>query len=146
MPNLNGTYTSTLDPKGRVKLPSSLLKQFGEDVREFVLVRGIDTCVRLYTLEGWDVFLDSMKNWNEFDPKKRELRLKLLHGNNKVELDTADRILVPKILQTIGKLEKDLTIICLVDKVEIWDATLYEEKINSETFGNLSDLAAEAFA
>lgn len=146
MPNIYGTYTSTLDPKGRVKLPSALLKQYGEGVNEFVLVRGIDTCVRLYTLESFDQFLESMKGWNEFDPKKRDLKIKLLHGNNRVELDTADRILVPKILQGVGKLEKDLTIICLGDKVEIWDSTIYEAKVNSDIYGDLSALAAEAFA
>lgn len=145
MPNIYGTYTSTLDPKGRVKLPSGLLKQYGESIREFVLVRGIDNCVCIYTLEGFDNFLDSMKDWDEFNPKKRNLKMRLLHGNNRVELDTADRILIPKLLQGIGNFEKDLTIICLGNKVEIWDSVLYNEKVESEAYGSLSDLAAEAF-
>jgi MraZ protein len=143
MLNLEGTYSSTLDPKGRVRLPSGLLKQFEEGTTEFVLVQGLDTCVRLFTNESWATYTEPIRGLSDFNPKVRELKHLMLGGNNRVELDNAERILIPKILIEKGKLSKDLHIICLFDKVEIWDAAIYAEKFGSKSNDYISDLAAE---
>ncbi|MFZ4543610.1 MAG: division/cell wall cluster transcriptional repressor MraZ [Saprospiraceae bacterium] len=143
MLNLNGSYPSTLDPKGRVKLPSSLLKQFGEGAAEFMLVQGMDTCVRLFTLEAWDKYTEPIRNLSDFNPEARVLKQLMLNGNNKVELDGADRILIPKMLVDKGKLDKELKIVCLFDKVEIWDAQLHDQKFGNYSSEDLSALAAK---
>jgi MraZ protein len=141
--NIEGSYSATLDPKGRVKLPSGLLKQFEEGMSEFVLVQGLDTCVRLFTQENWEIYTEPIRKLSDFNPKARELKHLMLSGNNRVELDSAERILIPKILIEKGKLDKDLRIICLFDKVEIWDAAIYAEKFESKPSDYASDLAAE---
>lgn len=143
MLNLNGSFPSTLDPKGRVKLPSALLRQFQEGTSEFMLVQGLDTCVRLFTPQSWDAYTEPIRNLSDFNPEARVLKQLMLSGNNKVELDSADRILIPKMLIEKGKLEKDLKIVCLFDKVEIWDARLHEEKFGDFSSSDLSALAAK---
>ena len=143
MLNIEGSYNATLDPKGRVKLPSGLLKQFDEGMSKFVLVQGLDTCVRLFTQENWEIYTEPIRKLSDFNPKARELKHLMLSGNNRVELDSAERILIPKVLLEKGKLEKELRIICLFDKVEIWDAAIYSEKFESKSSDYASDLAAE---
>jgi MraZ protein len=143
MSKLWGTYNSTLDPKGRVKLPSSLLKQFAEGTTEFVLVRGLDPCIRLFTFDAWDTYLEKVYQLSDFDPKARILKNVMLKGNNQVELDASERILIPKVLIELGKLEKELTIVCQIDKVEIWDTNTYNAMFDDYTTGDLSALAAE---
>ena len=146
MSKLWGTYNSTLDPKGRVKLPSSLLKQYAEGTTEFVLVRGLDTFIQLYTLDSWEIFLEKLYRLSDFDPEARNLKRLMLNGNNRVELDAAERILIPKVLIELGKLEKELTIVCLIDKVEIWDTNRYNAIINGYTTEDVSALASKHLA
>jgi MraZ protein len=143
MLNLEGTYSSTLDPKGRVKLPTGLLKQLEEGTTEFVLVQGLDTCVRLFTNESWAIYTEPIRKLSDFNPKARELKHHMLGGNNRVELDSAERILIPKVLIEKGQLDKELKIICLFDKVEIWDAAVYSAKFDTKPSDYLSDLANE---
>ncbi len=143
MSNLQGSYNSTLDPKGRVKLPSALLKQFDKGTNEFLLVRGLDTCVRLFTLDAWAIYIEPIQKLSDFNPEARVLKNLILTGNNKVELDSSERILIPKMLQEIAMLDKDLTIVCQIDKVEIWSSDVYNAKFNAYSTEDLSALAAK---
>ena len=54
MGNFIGTYEVKMDTKGRVRLPSALLRQIAESSRrEFVLNRGFEGCISLFPIEEW---------------------------------------------------------------------------------------------
>ena len=55
MPKLLGEYEIKVDVKGRLRLPTQLIKQMGETANHsFVLNRGIDKCIVLYMKEIWE--------------------------------------------------------------------------------------------
>lgn len=143
MLDVQGTFNATLDAKGRLKLPSALLKQIGDDVTEFILVKGLDACLRLFTNEGWKEYTAPIRSLPDFNKKARQLKHQILNGNARVELDSAERILVPKPLIEKGKLNKDLLIICVFDKIEIWDVAEYEAFMQQDGDDDTSDLAEE---
>ena len=75
-----GTYECKLDPKGRVKLPVSLVKQL-KGVETFVLKRSVfQKCLELYTLEEWSAMMEKVNKLNRFRKKNNDFIRRLLLG------------------------------------------------------------------
>lgn len=47
----SGYYEHTLDPKGRITIPSKFRDQLGVKI---AIMRGKDRCLKLYSLSGWE--------------------------------------------------------------------------------------------
>jgi MraZ protein len=137
-----GEYEATLDPKGRFLLPAGFKKQLPETGGEnFVINRGFEKCLSLYTVESWEPIFNEIGKLNDFDPKTRDFKRYFLNGANQVTPDTAGRLLVPKNLIEYAGLEKDIVLVSAIDKIEIWDKIKYQqffEAFSPETFSNLA--------
>ena len=142
-----GEYEATLDAKGRFLLPAGFKKQMPEiGATPFVLNRGFEKCLSLYTADGWEPLFTELSNLNDFDPKVRQFKRYFLNGATQVDLDGAGRILLPKNLMEYAELKKDIVLVSAIGKIEIWDKEKYQqffETFSPETF---SDLAKEVMA
>ncbi|MCO6496469.1 MAG: division/cell wall cluster transcriptional repressor MraZ [Chitinophagaceae bacterium] len=136
-----GEYEARLDAKGRFLLPSGFRKQMPETVAPFVLNRGFEKCLSLYTEESWGPLFEKLSQLNDFDPKVRQFKRYFLNGATQVELDTAGRILLPKNLMEYAGLEKDIVLVSAIDKIEIWDKEKYQEFFDNFSPESFSDLA-----
>ena len=138
-----GDSESTLDAKGRFLFPTIFKKKLPEEQNSsFVIKRGYDECLDLYPVQNWDITSEKITALNEFDSKDREFRRFFLNGANPVELDGAGRLLIPKTLITYAGLEKDIVLIAVLEKIEIWSKVKHEKFLNSfseERFNRLSD-------
>lgn len=136
-----GEYTHTMDAKGRVSLPSRHRNQLAGEV---VLVKGLESCLWVFTPEGFSEFLGSMDQREAFDPRLRQTRRFFLAGAQDVEIDSAGRIRVPQVLRDYADLSKDVVVTGNGDRIELWDATAWSRYQDSIDIGSLtSDLAAE---
>lgn len=137
-----GEYESTLDVKGRFLLPAGLKKQLHEGAAEnFVVNRGFEKCLSLYPMKSWKPIFSEISDLNDFDPKVRQFRRYFLNGATQVELDSANRLLLPKNLMEYAGLEKDIVLVSAVNKIEIWDKNKYQqffETFSPEAFSNLA--------
>jgi MraZ protein len=137
-----GEYESTLDAKGRFLLPSGLKKQLPESGAEhFIVNRGFEKCLSLYPMKSWKPIFSEISDLNDFDPKVRQFRRYFLNGATQVELDSANRLLLPKNLMEHAGLEKDIVLVSAVNKIEIWDKNEYQqffETFSPEAFSNLA--------
>lgn len=139
-----GEYEATVDAKGRFLLPAGFKKQLPEK-REaaFVLNRGFEKCLSLYTSESWNPLYNELSNLNDFDPKVRQFKRFFLNGATLVEMDSAGRILLPKNLMEYAEIGKDIVLVSAIDKIEIWNKTKYQEFFETFTPESFSDLANE---
>jgi transcriptional regulator MraZ len=137
-----GEYEATLDPKGRFLLPAGFKKRLPEDeLKTFVINRGFEKCLALYTLKEWEPLYAKIYRLNDFDPQEREFRRQFLNGAMYVEPDTAGRLLVPPNLKAYAELQKDIVITAAGNKMEIWDSNKYKklfESLSEEAFSNLA--------
>ncbi len=142
-----GEYESTLDPKGRFLLPSGFKKQLPDGGGEnFVLNRGFEKCLSLYPMKSWKPIFSEISGLNDFDPKVRQFRRYFLNGATQVELDSANRILIPKNLMEYAGLEKDIVLVSAVNKIEIWDKNKYQQFFETFSPDAFSNLAKEVMA
>jgi MraZ protein len=142
-----GEYEATLDAKGRFLLPSGFKKQLPDSGGDsFVINRGFEPCLSLYTSKSWKPIFSQLSELNDFEPKVRQFRRYFLNGATQVELDSAGRILVPKNLLEYAGLEKDIVLVSAIDKIEIWDKTKYQQFFETFSPEAFSDLAKEVMS
>jgi len=142
-----GEYEATLDAKGRFLLPSGFKKQLPDSGGDsFVINRGFEPCLSLYTSKSWKPIFSQLSELNDFEPKVRQFRRYFLNGATQVELDSAGRLLVPKNLMEYAGLEKDIVLVSAIDKIEIWDKTKYQQFFETFSPEAFSDLAKEVMA
>ena len=142
-----GEFEATLDAKGRFLLPAGFKKQLPEtEGNRFVINRGFEKCLALYTIKDWEPLFAKINGLNEFDPKQREFRRAFLNGATYVEPDTAGRILVPPNLKVYAELQKDIVITAAGDKMEIWDSNKYKQLFDSFSSDAFSDLGKDVMA
>ncbi len=142
-----GEYEATLDAKGRFLLPAGFKKQLPEDSSaRFVLNRGFEKCLSLYPIKSWDAIYGEISKLNDFDPKVREFRRYFLNGATILELDSANRLLIPQSLKDYASLGKDIVLVAAVNKLEIWDQGKYQQLFESFSPETFSTLAQEVMA
>lgn len=142
-----GEYEATLDAKGRFLLPAGFKKQLPENGDEpFVINRGFEKCLSLYTSESWEPIFSKLGKLNDFDPKVRQFKRYFLNGAIQVSPDSAGRLLMPKNLIEYAGLDKDIVLVSAIDKLEIWDKTKYQQFFETFSPQSFSDLAEEVMA
>ena len=142
-----GEYEATIDNKGRFLLPAGIKKQLPEgDNTQFVVNRGFEKCLTLYPIKTWEPIFTEISKLNDFDPKVREFRRYFLNGATVLELDTANRLLIPPNLKEHAGLEKDIVLVSAINKLEIWDKSKYQQFFVSYSPEAFSDLAQQVMA
>lgn len=141
MSMLLGEYEVTLDAKGRFMLPVGFKRQLPEaEAQRFVLSRGFEACLTLYTEAQWNKVAAVVNRLNDFNPKSRQFKRVFLNGATYVEPDAAGRLLLPKSMLEYAKLNKDLVFSAQMDKVELWDAEAFRAQTAIDS-NDLSQLA-----
>lgn len=138
-----GEYHCKLDAKGRLSLPADLRKQLSpDDAESFVISRGVDDCLSLYTMSEWNRVMERLRELNRFKAKDRKFARMFQKGATKLSLDSSGRLLFPKILMGWAGIQKDIVLVANVDLWEVWDKKRYDELLASD-WDEFEDLAAE---
>ncbi len=124
-----GQYQHVMDEKGRVSIPS----KFREDLSEkFVVVKGLETCLFVYSEDVWAEVVKKLNDPIPFEPVLREFARKFLSRASEESLDKQGRLLIPPRLREYAKLDREVTIIGVSSRLEIWDSKLWDEYDNSD--------------
>lgn len=144
MVNLIGTYEAKADAKGRIVLSSALKKQLLPMLQDgFVLKRSVfQPCLELYPMSEWGILMAQVNKLNRFVKKNNDFIRRFTAGVKIVELDASGRLLIPKDLQIIAGIDKNVVFSSAVNIIEIWDKDNYEKAID-DAAGEFSDLAEE---
>ena len=138
-----GEYYCKLDDKARLLLPSDMRKQLApSDSESFVVSRGVDDCLSLYTNSEWDRVMEKLRSLNRFKVKDRKFARMFQKGATRISLDSNGRVLFPKNLMEWAGIQKDIVLVANVDLWEIWDKKRYESLL-SEDWSEFENLAAE---
>ena len=121
---LIGEYAHTIDTKGRVIVPAKFRTELGE---RFVLTKGFDGCLYGYSLEEWKNIEEKIKTLPLITGKDaRNFTRFFFSSAIECELDSQGRILVSQGLRTYAELEKELVIIGVSSRIEIWAKNKWE--------------------
>ncbi len=133
---LMGKYNHTIDTKGRLIVPSKFRDEIGE---QFVITRGLDGCLFAYDLEEWKVFEDKLKQLPSGQKDVRTYARFFLGEAALVEIDKQGRILVPANLRTYAELDKDVVVVGVLGRMEIWSQAKWDAE--DEANGNIEQIS-----
>ena len=132
MINLIGTSECTIDNKGRIMIPAQFKKQLdGVTSDPFILKRSVfQNCLELFPSNEWKLMMDKVNKLNRFVKKNNDFIRMYTAGVKSIDLDSNGRILIPRDLITISKLQKHVVLSSSINIIEIWDKDEYEKSIN----------------
>ena len=112
-----GEYNHSIDAKGRLIVPSRFRTELGEN---FVLTKGLDGCLSIYSAEEWHAFEQKLAALPLTNKDARALVRFFVAGACECELDKQGRILIPSTLREYAGLEKDVVLAGNINRIEIW--------------------------
>lgn len=132
-----GEYQHTIDSKGRVIIPSKFREGLGE---KFILTKGLDNCLFAYSSDEWSNLEAKLKTLPLSSRDARAFVRFFFSGATECEADKQGRVLIPQNLREYALLEKDVYIIGVSTRVEVWD------KAGWENYSSDDNLSADKIA
>ena len=134
-------YTGKLDAKGRLVLPAKMKANLPEASSNELFIReGFEPCLELYPLLEYKKIYSKIAGLNEFNAEFRKLQRNFFRGSATVELDTAGRMLIPKSMLQYANLDKEIVVVGMGNRMEIWNPEQYEKFLIKDP-QELSELA-----
>ena len=127
-----GEYQHSIDPKGRVIIPSKFREGLGE---RFIVTKGLDECLFAYSCEEWSNIEAKLKTLPFTDKDVRAFVRFFFAGAAECESDKQGRILIPQNLRDHAGLTKDIYVIGVSSRVELWDKHKWENYSGDENVG-----------
>ena len=132
-----GEFQHTIDPKGRVIIPNKFRNSLGD---KFVATRGLENCLFVYPMTEWQQLEQKLKALPFTNADARAFVRFFFSGATECELDKQGRILLPANLRDYAKLEKDVVLLGVINRVEIWSKEQWET-YSDKTEANPEEIA-----
>jgi MraZ protein len=132
-----GEYTYSIDEKKRLAIPAKFRPALG---KRAVLTRGIDNCLVIYPLEEWQKLAKKLEDLPSSESDARAFARIMLAGACDVELDKLGRILIPDYLKNYALFQKNVAVIGLSNRIEIWDEKKWQD-YKEKTEREIGDMA-----
>ncbi len=118
-----GEYSHSIDAKGRVIIPAKYREELGD---KFVITKGMDGCLFVLPEAAFRELTDQLKALPLSVKESRKLVRHFSGAASEGELDKQGRVLLPAKLREHAGLEKDVVLVGVLDKVEIWSRERWE--------------------
>jgi MraZ protein len=132
-----GEFQHTIDQKGRLIIPASFREELGS---VFMVAKGLF----IFSMPKWNSLVEKLETLPLSNTKAREFSRFFFSSAAQCKLDTHARILVPTDLRAHAGLEKDVTIVGVGNRVEVWSRDKWETYLGGESLSpeSLSDTFA----
>lgn len=122
-----GRYYHTIEEKGRVSLP----KTFRDTTQNWVITRGLDGGVFLFSQKTFQTQLQELQNRTFTKKQDRDFLRFMTNDAYSLSQDKNGRVLLPEYLRNFAHLTKEVVIVGSFNYIEIWDRGLYHTYIDS---------------
>jgi len=125
-----GEYEHTIDAKNRIIIPAKFREGLGD---KFVITKGLEQgCLLVFSMEEWMNFEEKLKTLPFSSKEARTFSRYFFSSAIECEIDKQGRTVVSSNLKEYAKLEKDVVIIGVCSRVEIWSKEKWQEINNDE--------------
>ena len=141
-----GEYKYALDSKGRINIPSKFRQCLSLDNQEtFILSRGLDSCIYVYPLVIWQEIEENIRKLSSISKTNRLFIRDIVRYASPTKYDKQGRILLTQSLINYSMLKKEILIIGVVNKIEIWNPEVLNDlekdnrNIDQSSYDDLAD-------
>ena len=112
-----GEYQHSVDSKGRIIMPA----KFRDELEQrFIITKGLDKCLLIYTENDWDVLNEKVKQLPVTDEGARRFVRFFFGGAAECECDAQGRVNIPQNLRDYAGIKKDVVSIGVSNRIEMW--------------------------
>lgn len=115
---LVGSSSRTVDPKGRIILPREFRRDFEGGL---MVTKGLDDCLYLLPMKEWERLVTRIEEMPSGSEATRRFSRIFFANASHLVPDGQGRILIPPRLREMAGLQKEVVIVGLSNKAEIWD-------------------------
>ena len=139
---LLGTYFYSVDEKGRIRMPQKLKSQLGEN---FVVTKGSNGCLFVFSQDELKTAIyDKLKELPLTAIEAQKPLRMIMSSAFEVQEDSAGRFMLPSILREFAQIDKNIVIIGVGSRCEIWSEERWKQYNDSsltfdESFAKLGD-------
>ena len=134
---LIGEFEHSLDEKGRLIMPSKLREDMGD---KFVITKGLDGCLFGFSQIEWANFEAKLKTLPLTQKNARNFVRFFLSGAMECEVNKQGRFLIAGNLREAANLEKEVVIIGVGTRFELWNKEKWQ-KYNEEENASADEIA-----
>ena len=141
-----GEFAHSIDNKGRLILPSKIREVAKANfVEKFYVTRGLDKCLFMFSEEEWKAAEQKFKTMSFTKTDARKFNRLYFSGAVEVVADKQGRILLPTYLKDFAGIKRDVVIIGVSNRVEIWAKDQWQEfyRSNLESFEETAEKLIE---
>ncbi len=126
-PNFIGTHYYSLDAKNRLAVPAKFRFYLEQD-KELILTQGLEGCLNLFPQTSWTNLQERLNNASHKNKmEERAFKRMLFASASFVECDEEGRILIPQNLVEYSKLKREVAVIGMGRKIEVWSKILWQQ-------------------
>lgn len=137
-----GEYEHSIDKKGRVIIPSKFRESLKEyDIEKLYITRGLDKCLFIFTESEWKTQESKFRSMPFTKSESRKFNRLYFSGASQMEFDRQGRILIPKYLKEFAGIKRDIMVIGVSNRIEIWSKESWQEYYNGskESFEDIAE-------
>ncbi|MBI5892752.1 MAG: division/cell wall cluster transcriptional repressor MraZ [Deltaproteobacteria bacterium] len=139
-----GQFPYTIDAKGRVSVPSKFRDVLKDKYDERLIITNFDGCLIAYPFSEWQILEKKAANLSMLKKEAAQFLRFFYSGAAECWVDKLGRILIPQVLRDYAKLEKDIMLVGVAKKIEIWSKARWDTayKKSQENFDDVRDVLA----
>ncbi len=123
-----GKFTHNIDAKGRLSFPAKFREVLSGNFEEKLIVIKYNRCLRAYPLSEWIAF-ENARNKQYRTPAQEETLRMVLGSLGECGFDKQGRILIPQDLRDYAGLNKEVVLVGVFNKIEIWASQRWDEEV-----------------
>lgn len=133
-----GTFEPKLDEKGRLILPSKYRDQLRSGL---VITRGQENCLVIFPMEEFERIQLQLRQAPTTMMEARSYARVLLSGASDQVPDKQGRITIPAPLRSYANLSRDVAVVGVGNRVEIWDKQAWESylQVQEDAFSHIEN-------
>ncbi|MCM8781998.1 MAG: division/cell wall cluster transcriptional repressor MraZ [Candidatus Omnitrophica bacterium] len=136
-----GEYEHALDKKGRLIIPAKFREVAkAHYIEKFFITRGLDKCLFMFSEEEWKNQELKFKNLPFTKKESRSFNRLFFSGTAEIELDNQGRILIPKYLKDYACIKREVILIGISNRIEIWAKDQWQEFYKAQQ-GSFEEIA-----
>jgi len=143
----SGRYQYTIDDKGRLSIPAKFRDTLlSHDAPALVLTNHLDGCIVAYPTKEWTALQDRIEQSDAALKKEAKNVLRFFYsGATECPIDRLGRILVPQSLRNHGTIKKNVMIVGMNKKIEIWAEEAWSELVKkaASEVEKMTDIASQ---
>ncbi len=116
----------TIDPKGRFIIPARFRKVLQAEDEYGIVVSIKDGCIYAFTVSEWKNIVDRFKTATS--AAMQRFKRWFLGNACQLKCDKQDRVLIPQNLRTYAGIDKEIVLVGVLDRFEIWAREKWEQE------------------